>query len=197
MSEYIHGPVQKWEATDADKLDVERLLNSDDELMRAYGKAYDAGCFVKEFAGITGVGEMDSLALMAFRIGSDIDIDTLSLELVDLIALGAYPGIGETRTERVLDRLRQVLEAREVAPDPDSLVLFGSHTENGFTIKAYMLRSAQQATQWTVEVFREGEDSPFRTVAIPMMHESIFGIDDEDRVIFSDKVDRIMQELTA
>lgn len=112
-TELFQEPAQQWKSSPKDKILIEQLLASEDELDKAYGEAYQARCFVTEFgdgiAAITAVGELDTLAEVEFRLG--IELDPGNLSLGDCVEL-AYPGLGETRVERVRDGLRKVLEER-------------------------------------------------------------------------------------
>jgi hypothetical protein len=179
---------------------TESLLASDDELERAYGEAYQAGCFVKEFGGdseeqgLAGVGEMETLFRIEQQTGEEINPAELSLG--DCVAL-AYPGSGRTRAESVRDGLRQVLEAREKAKKPEELDLYSSFTENGYKVEAFMPRSSSQTLQWTLKVTRDGEEEPCHTETFPMLHEPIFGVYDDDQTTLEEQTDRIMRELAG
>jgi hypothetical protein len=202
-SKIFQGPVQNWEPTPEDNRPVERLLASDNELDKAYGEAYQAGCFVTEFGGVdkdeahgmTAVGEMDVLAVAEFRLGKEMNPRDLGLG--DCINLGAHPGMGTTRAARVRNGLEQILKARAEKHGPDELDLFGSFTENGYKVDAFMPRNSGQKRQWTVKVYKEGEEDPSRVITIPMSHEPIFGVDIEDRAILEARVDEIMTELAT
>ncbi len=117
MSELLQGPVQQWEASKTDKEVIDRLLVSENEVDKAYGEVYEAGCFVTEFAGpnegsgIAAVGELDLVVEAEFRL--DKELDPREFNVADCMLLGAYPGTGDSREERVRDGLRQALEARE------------------------------------------------------------------------------------
>src|SRR5664279_2058651 len=98
---------------DVDLITTRNLLASDDDLDRAYGEAYHERCYVVEglVDGIemTAVGKLDDAE--AIEKEYDIDeIDISTLHIIDAFVLGARPGIGATRAERVRDGLRQVLE---------------------------------------------------------------------------------------
>lgn len=109
-TELFQEPAQQWKSSPKDKILIEQLLASEDELDKAYGEAYQARCFVTEFGDkITAVGELDTLAEVEFRLG--IELDPGNLSLGDCVEL-AYPGLGETRAERVRDGLSKVLEER-------------------------------------------------------------------------------------
>ena len=116
-AELFQGPVPKWEPSPEDTALIERLLASDNELDKAYGEAYQAGCFVTELgtvnenSSMAAVGEMDLLVIARFRLGKEIN-PTTDLGTADCINLGAHPGGGTTRAESVRDGLRNVLEAR-------------------------------------------------------------------------------------
>jgi hypothetical protein len=112
----FQGPVGEWEPSAAEVVLIENLLTSDDVLRKAYGEAYRAGCFVAEFggpdeeAGMTAVGEMQALHVAGFRLEKDLEPSELSLD--ECISLGAHPGRGSTRADRVHDGLQRVLDAR-------------------------------------------------------------------------------------
>lgn len=194
-TELIQGPVPKWKLTPEDEAVIAEWLTGDDELYKAYGEAYQAGCFVKEFGGgLTAVGEMDTIAIAAFRLGKEVNevIDGLSIgECVEL----SHPGRGETREEKVRDGIRQVLEARSKNKDPEALDLFGSFSESGYKVEAFMPRNSEQPRQWTVKVTKDGEEEPVRVETIPMLHEPIFGVDVDDKATLESRVEEIMQEL--
>lgn len=200
--ELIQGPVLPWSPSGEETALTERLLASDNELDKAYGEAYSERCFVREFGGETGedgiaaVGEMDKLAEIEFRLGKEVDPQKLGLG--DLVEL-AYPGTGKTRAERVRDGLRHVLEARKKYQDPNYDImapdLFGSFTEGGFRIEAYMPANARQARQWTIKVYREGEEEPFREETLPMDYEPKFGVDVSDKAALEQATDRILKGL--
>jgi hypothetical protein len=201
--ELMQGPVPGWVPTLKDQAVIEELLGSENDLDRAYGEVYRAGYFVKEFGGsddehgIAAVGETDKIAIVAFRLGKTTDEVINELTIADCFNLGTYPGQGSTRTERVRNGLTAALEQKEKDEDPDALDLFGSFTESGFKVDAYMPRNSQQALQWTVRVFKEGEDAPQREETIPMLHEPIFGVDVDDQATLEQRVDSLMQELTS
>lgn len=200
MPELIHGPVPNWVPTEEFKTKIETMLESDDDLVRAYGEVYQAGCFVTEFGGsdetrgIAAVGEMTAVEVAEFRLGQEIDPSKLSM--ADCMELRAYPGTGSTRTERVQDGLRQALEERDKERDPDTLDLFGSFTENGYRVDALMPRNSQQPRQWTVRVYVEGQEDVFREETIAMLHEPIFGVDEDDKAALEARVDLLMKELS-
>lgn len=191
MQELIHGPIEKWNPSQGWTEQARAYLEHEDDLHRAYGEVMMAGCFVKEFQGIAAVGEMDKIALIEFRTGENVDISNLSMG--DCFSLGTYPGTGETRADAIRNGLQHVLELREKVSD--ELDLFGSFTENGFRVDAYMPANAQQPTQWTVKVFNEGEEEPFRTEIVPMLYEPVFGVDVGDKEMLERRVDDLMDEL--
>jgi hypothetical protein len=191
MAELFHGPVANWAPTPEQSTQIEQFLNSDNELSIAYGKVYSAGCFVKEFASIAAVGEMQTLATVEFRTGEEVNLDELSMG--DCMALGMWPGTGETREAAVLNGLQQVLEARQ--EDPDALSLFGQFSENGYKVEAYMPRTSAQPRQWTIKVYNEGDDEALRIETVPMLYEPVFGPDVEDKAALEERVDSLMREL--
>lgn len=198
-SELLHGPVEAWEPSDDDKEVIARLLASDNELDRAYGEAYQEGCFVVEFAGVgggfgmTAVGQMANIEIAQFRLGREVDIRRLTVG--ECINLGAYPGAGATREARVRDGVRQVVEMRN--RDPDELDHYGSHIVNGFRFELFMPAGPRHALQWTIKVYRSGEDSPFRIDTIPMAREPLFGVDVADLEALRFRVGALSRELSA
>lgn len=202
-TELVQGPVPKWEPTPEDRALIEELLASEDELDRAYGETYKARCFVKEFGGsddehgVAAVGEMDKIAIAAFRLGKNTDEVIEGLTIADCFNLSTYPGRGATRAERVLSGLKAVQEMREREKDPEALDLFGSFTESEYKVDAYMPSSSKQVLAWTVKIFKEGEDTPLRVETLPMLHEPIFGVDVDDKAVLEGRVDEIMRELSS
>jgi len=195
MTELIHGPVPIWQPSAEDIAVTERLLASEDELDNAYGEVYQEHCFVQEFAGIAAVGEMQRLAVAEFRLGTEIDRTKLGMG--DCMSLGAYPGTGDSRAERVREGLRLILEERIKDKNQVTLDLFGAFTENGYRVEAYMPRNAKQPTQWTIKVFREGEEGePIRVEIAPMIYAPVYGVDVGDKATLETRVEEIMQELT-
>ncbi len=193
MSELIQGPVPNWQPTESWSNQTERFLSSEDELYNAYGTVMQAGCFVKEFAGLAAVGEAHNLEVAEFRTGKEIDISELGM--FDCMALGAWPGRGETRTQAVLDGLRQVLEARKIDDDKDALELFGSFAESGYKVEALMPLNSSQPRQWTVRIYKDGEEEVLREEVIPMIYEPVFGVDMEDQATLETRVDELMREI--
>ncbi len=116
MGEQYEGPVQLWSPDEATAQLIAQLEASDDPLDRAYAEAYNHACWIREFSvpGMTGmtltaVGDLHPLVELEFR--HDIEIDVAEFTLGDCVELG-YPGDGDTRAERVLDGVRQVVAAR-------------------------------------------------------------------------------------
>ena len=196
---FVHGPLQPWEASQKDRELIERLLASTDPRDNAYGEAYANGYFVVEFGGATpekcsaAVGEMDRLSEFEFRLGREINPSELSM--MDCINLHALPGHGATPAESVLDAMSTLQEY--LAKNPDDLSLYGSFEENGYRVEAYMPSSSKQPRQWTVRVFSLVEESeePIRTDVIPMLYEPIFGADGSDVAALEDHVSTLMQQL--
>lgn len=118
--EAYRGPVQQWMPDEVSETRIAEMLASEDELIRAYGEAYTKRCFIREFAGpasdddpeagLTAVGDLDRLVELEFRY--DTELDQNQFTLADCVSLGAFPGFGATRAERVRDGVRQVEEAR-------------------------------------------------------------------------------------
>ncbi len=143
MSELYQGPVEQWAPDEEGSAQVAEMLASDDELTRAYGEAYAKRCYIREFgsgsddpqAGLTAVGDLDALVELEFRHGTELDQNKFTLG--DCVSLGALPGFGATRAERVLDGVRQIEEARADIKNPDELDLHGSFTENGYFVEAF------------------------------------------------------------
>lgn len=199
----FEGPVQQWTPNAENAAAIENMLASEDKLTRAYGEAYQNGCWIRELgtgsdnpeSGITAVGDLSKLGEVQFRIGKELDINEFGLG--DCVNLGAFPGSGETRAERVRNGMQQVIEAREQSQDSEALDLYGSFVESGYKVDAYMPKSAAQARQWTVRIYKEGEDAVFREVTIPMDYEPIFGVDVSDKYMLEKRTEEIMRELTA
>ena len=200
-AELIQGPVLKWEPTPEDQVFIDELLASDDELNRAYGEAYKARCFIKEFGGsddehgIAAVGEMDTIASVAFRLGKDVNELIDGLTIADCFNLSTHPGQGATRAERVLNGLRAVQESREKAKNLEVLDLHRSFTVDSYRIDAFMPRNSSQPQQWTLKLYKAGEDTPLRVETIPMLHEPIFGVDVDDIEALERRVGGIISEL--
>jgi hypothetical protein len=93
--------------------------------------------------------------------------------------------------------VQKALAKRTEELDPEALDPYGSFVENGYRVEAFMPRNSEQPTQWTVKVFKEGEEEPLRIETIPMMHEPIFGVDIDDESALENKVAEIMLELLA
>lgn len=202
MSELYQGPVQQWEPDAAWYDSVAEMLASDDGLYRAYGEAYTKRCYIKEVAGgrpddpeagFTAVGDMDKLVEAEFRSGIELDQNELSLG--DCIALGAFPGSGVTRVERVLDGVRQVEKARGKTEVPEELDLYGSFSEKGYLVEVFMPKNASQKQQWTVRLYSEKSRELVKEETIPMSFAPVFGVDVEDEAVLNTRVDEILNEL--
>ncbi|MEO5949116.1 MAG: hypothetical protein ABIP74_01810 [Candidatus Saccharimonas sp.] len=121
MVEMREGPIPLWKPGKKNRKKIKKMLTSNDPLYRAFGEAYRNACYIREFGspametdpekGLTAVGDLQQLLLLEYRY--DTKLDHTKFELGDVINIGMYPGLGETRVERVLDGIRQVLAARE------------------------------------------------------------------------------------
>lgn len=114
MSEFLQGPVNKWEPQLEESELIGTLLESKDEVDRVYGEAYRNRCFVVELSGsddsgIAAVGDLDAIIEHEFRTGEEVDWTKFS---ISECTEWTFPGVGNTRAERIKDGMDQVLEAR-------------------------------------------------------------------------------------
>jgi hypothetical protein len=63
-----------------------------------------------ESKGIAAVGKLDYVSAVEFRMG--IELDPQKLTMGECVSLGAYPGTGKNRAERVKNALNSALEAK-------------------------------------------------------------------------------------
>lgn len=200
--ELYHGPIPKSTYDESQKARIREMLESDDELLRAYGEVYANGCFVVELTeGLAAVGSRDALETAKFRTGQELEIG--ELKLGDCVALGLLPGHGDTRVEAVRKALAEYLESAERSKDPDALDLYGTFSEGGYLVKAFMPVRPSQTRQWTIRVYEEGaaiveeEAEPLRERTIRMVHEPVFGPDASDVAALEDGVEELMRELVS
>lgn len=202
MSEIYSGPVKKWEWDKKAEISISEMLESDDPLERAYGLANKQNCYVVEFAGLNAndsragmaaVGGMDHIIELEYRHNTEIDVDNFTLS--DCVSFGAYPGMGETRADRVLDGIRQVTESRGEIAVPDDMCTFGYYSDHGYFIKTMFSKYPWQDPQWTIRIFNDSDREFVREDILPMLHEPAFGIDTSDIAALDSRVAEILKEL--
>lgn len=203
MSEIYSGPVKKWEWDKKAEISISDMLESDDPLERAYGLANKRNCYVIEFAGknatnseagMTAVGDMDTILELEYRHNTEIYVDNFTL--AECVGFGAYPGMGETRAERVLDGIRQVMEGRSEIAVPDEMCTFGYYSDRGYFVKTMFAKYPWQDPQWTIRIFTDAGREFVREDTLPMVHEPAFGIDSADIAALDVRVAEILDELT-
>lgn len=197
--QFFHGPVLDYKPAEEDIELIERLKSSDNELDNIYGEVYEAGCYISEFGEMpngtymSAVGGMNKLAILEFRNGREIDPQ--ELDMITCMHLNAVPGSGDTREASIKDAFDKYVENSKI--DPDSLDLFGSFTENGYKIEAYMPRSSKQETKWTIRVYKDGETEIFKEIELPMLYAPVYGVDVSDKAALEERVDQLMHELNG
>lgn len=202
MSEIYSGPVKKWEWDKKAEISISDMLESDDPLEQAYGLANKYSCYVVEFAsfnandsnaGMAAVGDMNRIIELEYRHNTEIDVDNFTL--AECVSYDAYPGVGETRAERVLDGVRQVMESRGEIAVPDDMTTFGYYSDRGYFIKTMFSKYPWQDPQWTIRIFTDSDREFVREDVLPMAYEPAFGVDASDIAALDSRVEEILDEL--
>ncbi len=199
-TELVQGPVMPWTPSEGMIAFTDCLLSSGDDLDKALGEALRERCFVKEFPALPNgkaravVGERDVLIEAEFRFG--IKINPAKLSLSGLKMLLSHTGEGDTSAEAIRNALNKVLESRQKGTENGVLEFHGIRMDpdTGLSIAIYRPSSFRQPRQWTLEFFREGEEESCRTETIPMLYDSLFGIEASDIQNLHSAIDRLISK---
>ena len=110
-----YGPVEKFVANGEETAEVQRMLESDDDLERISAEVHTSGLFLSVFDVPHGycaaIGSQDALRVASFRLGEEIDASQLNFPAAAV--LGASFGHSRTKVEAICEALGNYLKANE------------------------------------------------------------------------------------